>query len=315
MLERRPGAVGVRSAAARVRWRRLAAVAASSVAGPGGRRPARRRQRRRLAVRRLVPRRFAAAQPRRLAAGARRARPRLRSGRSRGASPTFVNLGGGFPGTYREQLPHITAYGRAIRTAMHARVPDGIDEVMVEPGRYLVADAGVLRSEVVLVSTARWANARWVYLDCGKFHGLAETMDEAIRYRIRHRTTAAGPAWSRSPVRPATRPTCSTEKIRLRPAVGARRRRSRRRDGDGRLHHDVQLRRVQRLRSAGRALHLSKPRARRGVSELVDRLTRSATSRRDGVRAGGIESLTPFGTKDLKLSRPPVTPRPAGHPT
>ena len=26
---------------------------------------------------------------------------------------------------------------------------------------------------------------RWVYLDCGKFHGLAETMDEAIRYRLR----------------------------------------------------------------------------------------------------------------------------------
>ena len=36
---------------------------------------------------------------------------------------------------------------------------------------------------------------RWVYLDCGKFHGLAETMDEAIRYRLRtpHDGTAAVP--------------------------------------------------------------------------------------------------------------------------
>ena len=25
---------------------------------------------------------------------------------------------------------------------------------------------------------------RWVYLDVGKFHGLAETMDEAIKYRL-----------------------------------------------------------------------------------------------------------------------------------
>ena len=56
---------------------------------------------------------------------------------------------------------------------------------MIEPGRYMVADAGVLRSEVVLVSNRQVGELeRWVYLDCGKFHGLAETMDEAIRYPI-----------------------------------------------------------------------------------------------------------------------------------
>ncbi len=115
--------------------------------------------------------------------------------RTRGADPTFLNLGGGFPGTYREQLPRIAAYGRAVRTALHDAFPEGIDEVMVEPGRYLVADAGVLRSEVVLVSNRSIGEARWVYLDCGKFHGLAETMDEAIRYRIRtpHGDGPAGP--------------------------------------------------------------------------------------------------------------------------
>ena len=57
---------------------------------------------------------------------------------------------------------------------------------MIEPGRYMVADAGVLRTEVVLVSRRSPDDVeRWVYLDCGKFHGLAETMDEAIRYRLR----------------------------------------------------------------------------------------------------------------------------------
>jgi ornithine decarboxylase len=67
---------------------------------------------------------------------------------------------------------------------------------MVEPGRYLVADAGVLRSEVVLVSRRSTEDQeRWVYLDVGKFHGLAETMDEAIRYRLRtaHDGGATGP--------------------------------------------------------------------------------------------------------------------------
>jgi ornithine decarboxylase len=53
---------------------------------------------------------------------------------------------------------------------------------MAEPGRVLVADAGTLETEVVLVSER--AGRRWVYVDVGLFSGLAETMGEAIRYRI-----------------------------------------------------------------------------------------------------------------------------------
>ena len=111
--------------------------------------------------------------------------------RRRGAAPTFLNLGGGFPGTYREHAPGIDAYGLAVRTALATWFPDSVGadatmEIMVEPGRYMVADAGVLRTEVVLVSRRSPLDTeRWVYLDCGKFHGLAETMDEAIRYRLR----------------------------------------------------------------------------------------------------------------------------------
>ena len=50
----------------------------------------------------------------------------------------------------------------------------------------MVGDAGVIKAEVVLVSKKSDADEnRWVYLDIGKFGGLAETMDEAIRYPIR----------------------------------------------------------------------------------------------------------------------------------
>jgi ornithine decarboxylase len=106
--------------------------------------------------------------------------------RAAGATPSFLNLGGGFPGTYRDAVPEIARYGDAVNTALQHWFPDGLAEVMIEPGRYLAADAGVLRSEVVLVSTRIVDDfERWVYLDCGKFHGLAETMDEAIRYRLR----------------------------------------------------------------------------------------------------------------------------------
>ncbi len=104
----------------------------------------------------------------------------------RGARVEFLNLGGGFPGTYLEATPSLDAYGAAVRSALSCWFPEGAPELMIEPGRYMVADAGVLRTEVVLVSRrSPEDDARWVYLDCGKFHGLAETMDEAIRYRLR----------------------------------------------------------------------------------------------------------------------------------
>ena len=113
-----------------------------------------------------------------------------------GAALHFLNLGGGFPGAYVDAVPSIPTYGRAVRAALQKWFPQGVQELMIEPGRYLAADAGVLRTEVVLVSRRSPDDLeRWVYLDCGRFHGLAETMDEAIRYRLRtpHDGTATGP--------------------------------------------------------------------------------------------------------------------------
>ncbi|MDB5648779.1 MAG: Orn/DAP/Arg decarboxylase 2, partial [Hyphomicrobiales bacterium] len=47
-------------------------------------------------------------------------------------------------------------------------------------------NAGLIVAEVVLISKkADDDKVKWVYLDIGKFNGLAETMDEAIRYPIR----------------------------------------------------------------------------------------------------------------------------------
>lgn len=50
----------------------------------------------------------------------------------------------------------------------------------------MVGNAGVIETEVVLISRKSDEDeVRWVYLDIGKFGGLAETMDESIRYAIR----------------------------------------------------------------------------------------------------------------------------------
>jgi ornithine decarboxylase len=99
----------------------------------------------------------------------------------------MVNLGGGFPAQYQSEVPTIDRYGAAIEQSVSAHFGDeGRPELIVEPGRYLAGDAGVLCSEVVLVARKSYDDERrWVFLDAGVFGGLAETLGEAIKYRIR----------------------------------------------------------------------------------------------------------------------------------
>ena len=82
-------------------------------------------------------------------------------------------------------MPAAQAYGEAIFEALRKHFGNCIPETIIEPGRGMVGNAGVIKSEVVLISKkADNDNVRWVFLDIGKFGGLAETMDEAIRYPI-----------------------------------------------------------------------------------------------------------------------------------
>lgn len=106
--------------------------------------------------------------------------------RERDVELRMVNLGGGFPARYRAEVPPLEAYAAAVMNALTQHFGNAIPDIIVEPGRSMVGDAGILQTEVVLVSR-KDANdpKRWVYLDVGKFSGLAETMDEAIKYRLR----------------------------------------------------------------------------------------------------------------------------------
>ena len=109
----------------------------------------------------------------------------------RGIALSMVNLGGGFPTKYLKNVPTVKAYGAAIFRALRKHFGNRIPETIIEPGRGMVGNAGVIESEVVLISKkSNEDDVRWVYLDIGKFGGLAETMDESIRYPIRRRGTA-----------------------------------------------------------------------------------------------------------------------------
>jgi ornithine decarboxylase len=104
----------------------------------------------------------------------------------RGMSLSMVNLGGGFPTKYLKSVPTVKTYGASIFRALRKHFGNRIPETIIEPGRGMVGNAGVIEAEVVLVSRkSAEDDVRWVYLDIGKFGGLAETMDESIRYPIR----------------------------------------------------------------------------------------------------------------------------------
>ena len=104
----------------------------------------------------------------------------------RGIHLSLVNLGGGFPTKYLQDIPAAEAYGEAIFRALSRHFGNNIPSTIIEPGRGMVGGAGMIEAEVVLISKkAADEDVRWVYLDIGKFGGLAETMDEAIRYPIR----------------------------------------------------------------------------------------------------------------------------------
>ena len=104
----------------------------------------------------------------------------------RGINLSMVNLGGGFPTKYLKNVPTVKSYGSAIFRALRRHFGNRIPETIIEPGRGMVGNAGIIESEVVLISKkSEEDDVRWVYLDIGKFGGLAETMDESIRYPIR----------------------------------------------------------------------------------------------------------------------------------
>jgi len=97
----------------------------------------------------------------------------------------MINLGGGLPARYRDDVASVDNYACAIMDAMTKHFGNNLPLMIVEPGRSLVGDSGVIEAEVVLISQKSYdEDVRWVYLDIGKFGGLAETMDESIKYRL-----------------------------------------------------------------------------------------------------------------------------------
>ena len=98
---------------------------------------------------------------------------------------SMINMGGGFPASYIDPTNDLSVYASEITRYIQEDFGDDIPEIILEPGRSLVGDSGILTSEVVLTSRKNnTALSRWVYIDAGKFNGLIETLDESIKYPL-----------------------------------------------------------------------------------------------------------------------------------
>lgn len=76
-------------------------------------------------------------------------------------------------------------YAAEITDYMREIFGDEFPQVIIEPGRYMAGDAGILVTEVVMIShKERESGIPWLYVDVGKFGGMIETLDECIKYPI-----------------------------------------------------------------------------------------------------------------------------------
>lgn len=98
----------------------------------------------------------------------------------------MINMGGGLPANYIEQTDSIAHYAENIERFLdNSFGSDMPGEIVIEPGRSVVGDAGVIVAEIVnIAKKSVHERYPWVFLDVGKFSGLIETLDEAIKYPI-----------------------------------------------------------------------------------------------------------------------------------
>lgn len=122
-----------------------------------------------------------------------------------GLRPRLLDLGGGFPVRHVKPIPSIESIGALINEALKV-FPEDV-QVIAEPGRYMVSDAGYFVCRVL--ATAVRSGKRWMHWDAGMFGGVIETT-EGLRYRIRSDRSGPDIEWT------VAGPTCDSVDVVLR---------------------------------------------------------------------------------------------------
>lgn len=95
----------------------------------------------------------------------------------------MLDIGGGFPCAYASYSPRLGDFAKHINTAIERSLPYPV-ELVAEPGRALVAEAGVMVATVIGLAERR--GQRWAHVDVGAFNGLMEALETGnqLRYPI-----------------------------------------------------------------------------------------------------------------------------------
>ncbi len=122
-----------------------------------------------------------------------------------GLRPRMLDIGGGFPVRHVKPIPSIETIGAVVNEALKA-FPAEV-QVVAEPGRYLVSDAGYFVCRVLGTTTR--GGKRWMHWDAGLFGGIIETT-EGLKYKIRTERSGPDIPWH------VAGPTCDSVDVILR---------------------------------------------------------------------------------------------------
>jgi ornithine decarboxylase len=84
-----------------------------------------------------------------------------------------LNIGGGYPINYTKSVLKVDFIEKHINALIYERFPENIN-IMIEPGRAVVGDAGTLVASVI--GKAVRGDENWMYIDVGVFNGLMESV-------------------------------------------------------------------------------------------------------------------------------------------
>jgi ornithine decarboxylase len=86
----------------------------------------------------------------------------------------MLDLGGGFPARYLEDVPTIDEIGTVVTSAVASLLPYAPSLLVAEPGRHLVAESSVMAATVIGRETR--GGEHWLYVEVGVYNGLMEVL-------------------------------------------------------------------------------------------------------------------------------------------
>jgi len=103
----------------------------------------------------------------------------------KGINLMMINLGGGLPSEYVLPTKSLEYYASKIKEFIKNHFGKEVPRIIIEPGRFMVGNSGVLVSEIILINKkSESLKYSWMYIDAGIYQGLDECVGEAIKYPI-----------------------------------------------------------------------------------------------------------------------------------